>query len=63
MCRDFFPFWNDPHWMWGCGCGPWAWKQPTKEERLKWLELYKKNLEKELTKIEKEMERIKEQNG
>lgn len=35
MCRDFFPFWNDPHWMWGCGCGPWAWKQLTKEELLK----------------------------
>lgn len=58
MCREFFPSWYPPHFMRGCCWGPWPWKEPTKEERLKWLKLYKENLEKERAEVEKEMERI-----
>jgi len=41
----------------GC-CGPWAWREPSKEEKLAWLKSYKENLEKELAEIQKEMDRM-----
>jgi len=50
-----------PNPMVGCCCGPSPWHQPTKQERLKWLESWKEELERELREIETELGKMKKE--
>jgi len=47
--------------MMGYCCGPWGWHRPTKEERLEWLESCEEDLERELSEIERKIERVKKE--
>jgi hypothetical protein len=58
-------------WTWGCGrygWRPWGWRTweacwPTREDRIRWLQEYQRDLERRTAEVADEIRRLQEQEG
>ena len=58
MCGPCGHRFYGPHPMLGYCCEPWSWRRPSKEERLEWLKWCKQDLQRRISEIDREIERI-----
>lgn len=61
MCSPFGHHFYHSHPMAECCCGHRGWHMLSREERLEWLRHYKENLERELTAVEIELEKVRKE--